>query len=276
MKKIIVVVVSVLLCFCYAVVKAEASAFPLTENDIVNDIGTYYTGDICVVLASYDGLESWTNQDSIKFVDEVPLDGLNSTKSSIDSVDIVESFFLTKALPEGLAVTSFLIENPFDFDDDPDGDFDASQLRISIAGTVPLDFNVQGYEDDLIELTIPSDYLIDYFDDEPLTLHATYSTGKYKLTCVKYNVVFDVQGHGVAPQTQSIQKGFKAIRPDDPSESNYTFIGWYKEADCLNVFDFDEETILDNVTVYAKWEYVEPYTPPVQEPTYKIPATGIE
>ena len=41
---------------------------------------------------------------------------------------------------------------------------------------------------------------------------------------------------------------------DSPRRTGYTFAGWYKEAECKNAFDFDNELITADVTIYAKWE----------------------
>lgn len=42
-------------------------------------------------------------------------------------------------------------------------------------------------------------------------------------------------------------------KPAAPAKSGYTFGGWYKEADCTNVWDFDTDTVTADVTLYAKW-----------------------
>ena len=76
----------------------------------------------------------------------------------------------------------------------------------------------------------------------------------------KYSVTFDVQGHGVAPQAQSVDQGGKVTEPGEPSEVGYTFGGWYKEAGCINAWDFDEDTVSAATTLYAKWTKVEVFT----------------
>ncbi len=67
-----------------------------------------------------------------------------------------------------------------------------------------------------------------------------------------YTVSFDNNGHGTAPEVQTVESGAKATKPFDPSESGYTFGGWYEEADCINVYDF-EAPITGNITLFAKW-----------------------
>jgi uncharacterized repeat protein (TIGR02543 family) len=41
--------------------------------------------------------------------------------------------------------------------------------------------------------------------------------------------------------------------PADPTRASYIFGGWYKEASCTNIFDFTNETVTNDVTLYAKW-----------------------
>ena len=57
--------------------------------------------------------------------------------------------------------------------------------------------------------------------------------------------------------------------PEDPTREGYTFCGWYKEAECINKWDFDSDTLPEESTeisedgkeevvyqetkLYAKW-----------------------
>ena len=73
-----------------------------------------------------------------------------------------------------------------------------------------------------------------------------------KLT--RFNVSFDANGHGTAPGTITVVKGQKVTAPNDPTEEGYTFGGWYKEAACTNAWDFDNDTVNEDITLYAKWD----------------------
>ena len=68
----------------------------------------------------------------------------------------------------------------------------------------------------------------------------------------KFTVTFDSQG-GSAITSQSIAKDGKATKPVDPTKDGYTFDGWYKEAACTTTWNFDSDTITENITLYAKW-----------------------
>lgn len=68
-----------------------------------------------------------------------------------------------------------------------------------------------------------------------------------------YTVTFDVQDHGTAPDAQTVEHSKVAAKPGtDPSETGYTFGGWYTDADCTTEYDFTTPVTADT-TVYAKW-----------------------
>lgn len=67
-----------------------------------------------------------------------------------------------------------------------------------------------------------------------------------------YTVTFNANGHGTAPDAQTVIQGDKAKEPTAPTATGYTFGGWYREAGCTNAFDFNT-AINANITLYAKW-----------------------
>ena len=68
-----------------------------------------------------------------------------------------------------------------------------------------------------------------------------------------YTVTFDANGHGTAPDAQCVAKNGKATTPAAPTATGYTFGGWYKEAGCTNVWDFANDVVTADITLYAKW-----------------------
>lgn len=65
-------------------------------------------------------------------------------------------------------------------------------------------------------------------------------------------LTFNANGHGTAPEAETVAKGTTATEPTEPTAEGYTFGGWYEEAACTNAFSFS--TVLNaNKTVYAKW-----------------------
>lgn len=68
----------------------------------------------------------------------------------------------------------------------------------------------------------------------------------------KYTVTFNSQGGSeVAPQ--AVYAGEKIVKPANPTKEKEYFVDWYKEAECTNVWDFENETVSQDITLYAKW-----------------------
>lgn len=82
---------------------------------------------------------------------------------------------------------------------------------------------------------------------ENLTLYA-------KWTLNTYVVSFNMNGHGTAPESQTVNHDSTAVKPNDPTADGYTFGGWYTTADCKDAekFDFGTE-ITASIVLYAKW-----------------------
>ncbi|MDR2127394.1 MAG: InlB B-repeat-containing protein, partial [Prevotellaceae bacterium] len=43
-----------------------------------------------------------------------------------------------------------------------------------------------------------------------------------------------------------------------PTKSGFTFVGWYKESGCTNVWNFSVDVVNSNVTLFAKWSTIPP------------------
>ena len=68
-----------------------------------------------------------------------------------------------------------------------------------------------------------------------------------------YNVTFDAQAEGViAPEGQYIASGETAMDPGSIERDGFTFNGWYTEAECYNLYDFNAPVTTD-LTLYASW-----------------------
>ncbi len=66
------------------------------------------------------------------------------------------------------------------------------------------------------------------------------------------SVSYDMQGYGTQVTKEAIGYGDKATEPESPTDPNGEFGGWYKEAACKNLWDF-ETALTSNATIYAKW-----------------------
>ena len=76
-----------------------------------------------------------------------------------------------------------------------------------------------------------------------------------QLSCI---VSFNAQGGTPTPDEQSVQYDNPVTEPDPaPTWEGHTLEGWYKEATCLNKWNFSDP-VTDDMTLYAKWIPNEP------------------
>lgn len=69
-----------------------------------------------------------------------------------------------------------------------------------------------------------------------------------------YSVVFDVQGHGMAPEAlDDVKAGSTIDAPEEPLADGYTFAGWCKDKACTKDWSFDADIVQSDITLYAKW-----------------------
>ena len=50
--------------------------------------------------------------------------------------------------------------------------------------------------------------------------------------------------------------GDTATKPDDPTRTNYAFGGWYTDEKCTAEWDFDNNKMYADTTLYAKWTLI--------------------
>lgn len=84
----------------------------------------------------------------------------------------------------------------------------------------------------------------------------TYEKGQLTVASeyLVYSVVFDVQGHGMAPEVlYDVKAGSTIDAPEEPSAQDYTFAGWCKDAACTKDWNFDADIVQSDITLYAKW-----------------------
>ena len=53
-----------------------------------------------------------------------------------------------------------------------------------------------------------------------------------------------------------VQFGEKLTRPEDPVREGYSFEGWYKDIHLTEKWDFEQETVQGNMSLYAKWKEI--------------------
>lgn len=77
---------------------------------------------------------------------------------------------------------------------------------------------------------------------------------KFKDAGIVYTVTFDMGGHGAEILPVTVY-GYGGLidEPKQPEEKDYRFLGWYKDKDCTELWNFNTDMVEDNMTLYAGW-----------------------
>ncbi|MGO4501206.1 InlB B-repeat-containing protein, partial [Paenibacillus sp. 2RAB27] len=73
-----------------------------------------------------------------------------------------------------------------------------------------------------------------------------------KWTPINYTVSF-VVNNGIEIEGKQADYDTVITSPTVPTKENYTFAGWYKEAQLTNPWVFGTDKVLGDTTLYAKW-----------------------
>ena len=79
-------------------------------------------------------------------------------------------------------------------------------------------------------------------------------------------VTFDARGGTMAEDSASVAYGARVPEPEPPERAGYGFGGWYTDVARTRVWDFAKNTVLEDITLYARWELAEPAA---------LPETGV-
>ena len=92
-------------------------------------------------------------------------------------------------------------------------------------------------------------------------------------TTGKVTVTFNTNG-GSLVDVQKVEKGDKAVVPEEPVKKGYKFDGWYTDKSLTKAFDFETE-IKKTTTLYAKWVKVDAEGNPIVD-TPVVPGEDAE
>lgn len=68
-----------------------------------------------------------------------------------------------------------------------------------------------------------------------------------------FTVRFDTQGIGTQPASVTVADGAFLPVPDAPVAEGYAFAEWYRETECVSVWNFETDTVTEDTVLYAKW-----------------------
>ncbi|NRT80929.1 InlB B-repeat-containing protein [Clostridium beijerinckii] len=110
-------------------------------------------------------------------------------------------------------------------------------------------YSLVGNTDNNFDLIEISDKLVMYLYNE--ADNSILRVDKSKISNVQFN---SQGGSDVSPMV--VDKNTLINSPTPPIKSGYTFAGWYKEAGCLNPWNFTRDKVTDDITLYANWTSV--------------------
>ncbi|WP_285399710.1 leucine-rich repeat protein, partial [Lysinibacillus sp. fls2-241-R2A-57] len=89
--------------------------------------------------------------------------------------------------------------------------------------------------------------------DHDVVIKDTTLYAKWKKA--SYTITFDANGGSEVP-SQSVGSGELVKVPSTPVKEGHTFAGWYKDKGLTKAWNFDQEVVKKDITLYAKWSKV--------------------
>ena len=90
-----------------------------------------------------------------------------------------------------------------------------------------------------------------------LTLYAKWTAQATAESTDTFVVRFDMQGVGTPIEAVTVANGELLAAPNTPAAEGYTFAEWYREADCINAWNFESDLVTEDTVLYAKWVQAE-------------------
>ncbi|AMP20263.1 hypothetical protein AZF37_02920 [endosymbiont 'TC1' of Trimyema compressum] len=85
--------------------------------------------------------------------------------------------------------------------------------------------------------------------EKDITLYA-----KWNKSTQYYTVSFESNGGTAINSINNIEEGKTITKPENPTKEGYTFISWHKDTNLNNNWNFEKDSVNDNITLYAKWQ----------------------
>ncbi len=84
---------------------------------------------------------------------------------------------------------------------------------------------------------------------------AGYCTATISVTVLHpLTITFDSVGGSAVPSITDAVKNWTIDAPSDPSKEGFYFVGWYRDSEYAEKWDFEKDKVTENITLYAKWK----------------------
>lgn len=99
-------------------------------------------------------------------------------------------------------------------------------------------------------------YCTNAWDFDTDTVTANTSIYAKWIEIPKYTVIFNSNGGSAISPITDVEVNNKITAPVNPTKANYTFDGWFKNSTLTTRWDFANDTVTTNTTLYAKWDAI--------------------
>lgn len=83
--------------------------------------------------------------------------------------------------------------------------------------------------------------------------NAGYDIAQYVIVAPVHTVTFETNDYGGEDFEKKVADGFAVKEPTEPTDPNVNFGGWYKDSALSTAWNFTNDKITSDVTIYAKW-----------------------
>jgi uncharacterized repeat protein (TIGR02543 family) len=111
------------------------------------------------------------------------------------------------------------------------------------------------------------------FATDTVTGNTTLYAKWEEIPAVTFTVTFESNG-GNAIDPVVIGEGLVITAPATPVKDGFVFVGWFKEVELTNLWDFDVDTVTANITLYAKWDEILPTEIQTAQEFYDMTISG--
>ena len=249
MKKVLLLIMVIALCFTFTACKAEVNVY-LDESDEA------FTDD----NSSVDDTEDITDTESATSSDDegmqAPTENNNASgdkgegkkpSGSTEDKKPASSGGQSGTTPTPTPMPSTPVAKEYTVTFNSNGGSAVASAKTSGKVTKPADPTHAGYK--FLGWYKQGSSTAWNFDDKvtaDITLVATWEA-------IEYNVTFDSNGGSAVSAAKTV--GGKVTKPADPTRSGYKFMGWYKQGSST-AWNFGDKVTAD-ITLVATWEAIE-------------------